>query len=252
MLFQQIRNLLKKNQRGSILVEVLLAIALLGMIAPNVGQLMDAVLGSSDSFQAGVTATAIAKNTWEGLGVTVPYGSIASQGRTVVDAVLGIEQEILVTERNVGGGVTQKTVTINVYRTGEATPVVSLPKDVYSNGPGDDLHGKKKWTSPGTYYWTVPTGVTKVWVTIAGGGGGGGRGARYEPSYYWGGSGGAGASYAWEEYNVTPGETITVIVGAGGSPAGSAYYYGYRGGRVGIRHNIRGRRRRRRWVLLCG
>mgnify|MGYP005619689857 FL=1 len=34
--------------------------------------------------------------------------------------------------------------------------------------------GQAEWTTPGTYNWTVPAGVTEVSILCVGGGGGGG------------------------------------------------------------------------------
>lgn len=59
--------------------------------------------------------------------------------------------------------------------------------------------------------WTVPAGVTSAeTITVVGGGGGGG---------YWGnaGSGGAGAVITRNNYPLTPGSVIRVVVGAGGA-----------------------------------
>lgn len=81
------------------------------------------------------------------------------------------------------------------------------------------------FTSPGTYSWTVPTGVTSVCV-VAVGGGGGGRSTGGS-----GGSGGGGGGLGWKNnISVTPGQTYTVVVGQGGnggtSPtAGTASYF---------------------------
>ena len=67
------------------------------------------------------------------------------------------------------------------------------------------------YTSDGIFY--VPPGVTGVDVLVVGGGGGGGRNASPNAS----GGGGAGG-LAWEEgYSVTPGTTINITVGSGGS-----------------------------------
>ncbi len=62
--------------------------------------------------------------------------------------------------------------------------------------------------------WTVPSGVTQVYVTLIGGGGGG-SGASSGGSY----SGGSGSSGDWREdvpITVTPGANITIVVGIGG------------------------------------
>lgn len=76
--------------------------------------------------------------------------------------------------------------------------------------PGSQFYG-----TPGVYNWTVPAGLTKIRVTAIGGGGGGGsRG----PSGY-GGSGGGGGGCGIGNLTVTPGSSITITVGAGGSNA---------------------------------
>jgi hypothetical protein len=70
------------------------------------------------------------------------------------------------------------------------------------------------WSSAGTYSWTVPAGVYRVRAIVTGGGGGGGAGAGSWENI--GGGGGAGAT-AFATFNVTPGETLTIVVGAGGA-----------------------------------
>jgi len=68
--------------------------------------------------------------------------------------------------------------------------------------------------TPGQTSWTVPLGVTEVTVEVWGGGGGGGgtnKGAK-------GASGGGGGAYSKKSnIAVTPGNTYTVNVGAGGA-----------------------------------
>jgi len=68
----------------------------------------------------------------------------------------------------------------------------------------------------GTYYWTVPTGVTSISVAAVGGGGGGAQNTS-------GGSGGSGGllNYA-NSVSVTPGDVYTIVVGSGGA-TGSGY-----------------------------
>ncbi|EED65666.1 hypothetical protein SR914_11870 [Comamonas testosteroni] len=67
---------------------------------------------------------------------------------------------------------------------------------------------------------TVPAGVTKIFITAIGGGGGGGGGksgnlgnVEYQGG---GGGGGGGACVNRNPYNVTPGQVLTIVVGAGG------------------------------------
>lgn len=64
--------------------------------------------------------------------------------------------------------------------------------------------------------WIVPAGVYWIWITgIAGGGGGGGSSTIFSHGGA-GAGGGSGESIDGFIYFVTPGDTITVIVGAGG------------------------------------
>jgi hypothetical protein len=74
--------------------------------------------------------------------------------------------------------------------------------------------GQIEWTTPGTYTWTVHEGVTSVSVVCVGGGGGGKSTGNQ--------GGGAGGGLGWKNVSVTPGQVITVVVGAGGNGAGVA------------------------------
>lgn len=92
------------------------------------------------------------------------------------------------------------------------------------------------YSSPGTYSFVVPLGVTSVSISASGGAGGGasgwtGRsgGVKGEPvviTPYFGGDGGSAASVT-KTLSVTPGETLTVVVGSGGAggtaPGGTVY-----------------------------
>ena len=75
------------------------------------------------------------------------------------------------------------------------------------------LAGQEEWTSSsGSFTWIVPRGVYSIHVCCIGGGGGG---AAHNTTVSTGGSGG---SLAWgNEIPVTPGESLTVVVGNGGS-----------------------------------
>jgi len=101
-----------------------------------------------------------------------------------------------------------------------ASDVWSL-RDVYKAEAGGDWPslspavGEAVFTSVGTTNWTVPNGVTSISAVTIGGGGGGAIG---DPSNY--GSGGSGGGLAYgNNISVTPGESLTVIVGDGGASA---------------------------------
>jgi len=70
------------------------------------------------------------------------------------------------------------------------------------------------YTVPGSYTFTVPTGVTTINVTLVGGGGSGGAGSG-SPNFYDGGGGGAGGA-AYASRSVSGGQTLAVVVGING------------------------------------
>ena len=77
---------------------------------------------------------------------------------------------------------------------------------------GVTTHGQTKFTSNGSF--TVPAGITTVYVTAAGGGGGGGGG--YATGYCGEGGGGANCVYK-APFTVTPGQVISITIGTGGA-----------------------------------
>jgi len=71
------------------------------------------------------------------------------------------------------------------------------------------IQGQNAYTSPGTYSWTAPSGVTSVSVVAVGGGGAGQDG--------WANPAGAGGGLGWKNnISVNPGQSYTVVVGSGG------------------------------------
>lgn len=73
------------------------------------------------------------------------------------------------------------------------------------------------FTTPGAYQWTVPADISVIYVKLWGGGGsGGGRDVGGTTAAYAGGSG--GMTYC--PMVVTPGQTISLIVGGGGQNNG--------------------------------
>lgn len=74
--------------------------------------------------------------------------------------------------------------------------------------------GTIEFSTPGTYSWTVPTGVTSATVTVVGAGGGGGGST--EVGYGGGGGGGGSGGLIEQSLALTAGETLSITVGAGG------------------------------------
>lgn len=82
------------------------------------------------------------------------------------------------------------------------------------------------FVSNGTF--VVPEGVTRLTVSMCGGGGGGG-GARTSSTNHGAGGGGGAGFHLRANVNVTPGESIPVVIGAAGA-GGLTQSYGSAGG----------------------
>ncbi|HYE61728.1 MAG TPA: hypothetical protein VD997_07005 [Phycisphaerales bacterium] len=102
----------------------------------------------------------------------------------------------------------------------------------FQMGEGLPPPNQQDFTTPGTSTFVVPEGVSSIGADIWGGGGGGG-GVRTDgnlatscqfPNYPYrgGGGGGGGGMYARITFPVTPGETLTLVVGAGGQASTTA------------------------------
>ena len=84
------------------------------------------------------------------------------------------------------------------------------PDDITYDGTA--VNAQTAYTTAGTSSFIVPVGVTSISAVAVGGGGGGNRGMF--DTYPGAGGGGGGLSYG--TFTVTPGETLTIVVGSGG------------------------------------
>jgi hypothetical protein len=135
-----------------------------------------------------------------------------SSGWIEIDDADGIAR-LSVVGSNVGIGTTSPGGNIDVEN-GSNTATACINGSCTSKfGP---YTGLTFITATGAGTWTVPTGVTKIKVTIIGGGGGGASTTASQS----GGAGGSGA-YCEAYMNVTGGAALTYSVGAGGG-AGAA------------------------------
>jgi len=121
------------------------------------------------------------------------------------------------------------------------------PTFAQSNAPTTNLYDGMVWLNtavpgapnaivysmPGTYSYTVPSGVTSIGAVAVGGGGSGARG---DGSNY--GSGGSGAELSHRSgIPVNPGQVLTITVGAGGlGPTGTGIADGNDGGESRINY----------------
>jgi hypothetical protein len=95
----------------------------------------------------------------------------------------------------------------SIYENGGILGSANYYDDVTVLGPA----GEAEYTTPGTYSWTCPEGVTSVCVVCVGGGGGGTQSGS-------GRSGAGGGGLGWKNnISVTPGSSYTVVVGSGGT-----------------------------------
>ena len=128
-------------------------------------------------------------------------------------------------------GGTDPTGLNEYYRNGSYVPTNAYTGAIPTAGAISfaDFYGSQKFTTSSTVYATagsfsfvVPSGVTSVSTTIiaAGGGGGHGSSGREGASYGGGGGGGGAGGLSVASLAVTPGETLTVNVGAGGVAGG--------------------------------
>lgn len=79
---------------------------------------------------------------------------------------------------------------------------------------GAEGTGQQAYTTPGSYSFVVPENVNRVSVLLVGGGGSGARSDNPSTVYAGGGAGGASV---YGTFDVVPGNTIQVVVGAGGA-----------------------------------
>lgn len=93
---------------------------------------------------------------------------------------------------------------------------------------GAEPVGQQAWTTPGSYSFVVPDGVTRIWALVIGAGGSGAS-PNLSPTNNRMGAG-AGGGLAFACLIVTPGETLTVIVGAGSASPSGTNFQGVDGG----------------------
>ena len=125
--------------------------------------------------------TALVKTTAEAAGVNCTYGG------TKVETGLDVNNNGILEAGEING--TQTTYVCNGAGAG---------------GGSVQFSNMQVYSTPGTYSWTCPVGVTKVLLELWGGGQGGGI------------SGGQGGGYGKAIINVNPGTLYTITVGSGG------------------------------------
>jgi hypothetical protein len=135
--------------------------------------------------------------------------TVGTTGANVYNGSLGSDVKFLglnTTNTNIDDSGTGVLTTYNTsfIRYSTSNPFTEIP-------PGEQVY-----TTEGTYTWVVPANVSEIAV-VAVGGGESGRGGNY-----YGSPGGDGGYLAYRNsISVTPGNSYTVVVGAGGAYAGA-------------------------------
>lgn len=208
---------LKKRKGAAFLIEAILVCVLIGLMGSALTSVYAGQFTSLDASRTALQAQQLAETRANEIGVT-PYANATTvaSARAAVPSTT-FEREVIVgAEVDLGGGSKKRDVTVNVYKPGEIQPRFTLLKTLTSQGSGSlDFHGKQKFTTSGTF--TVPDGVTKVWVSGCGGGGGGGSGNLATEPQILGGGGGGAQSVQDQEITVVPGSEIVITIGNGGA-----------------------------------
>ncbi|WP_145536957.1 hypothetical protein [Yersinia alsatica] len=137
-------------------------------------------------------------------------GITAATGATI--RIIGDGTNIISNESTLVAGALQKSANLS-----DLTDVSTAQANL-----GLSPHGFSRFTSSGSF--TVPAGVTQLWVSgCAAGGGGGSSLSTNSSSFVTGGSGGgAGQPVIRFPITVTPGQVIPVTIGTGGTGATAA------------------------------
>jgi hypothetical protein len=90
------------------------------------------------------------------------------------------------------------------------------------------------YSSPGTYTFNVPSCAESICIDIWGAGGGGGFQSCYNSSNCWSGGGASGGAFGSQCYSVNPGQSLTIVVGAGGGPSANGTNSSVIGGAINL------------------
>jgi hypothetical protein len=154
-------------------------------------------------------------------GLTTSGGPVTSSGTITLAGTLavangGTGQTTYTNGQLLIGNTTGNTLTKATLTAGTGISVTNSTGSITIASTVTSLPGSQGqvFTSSGTF--TIPTGITAVKVTVVGGGGAGGGGSAG------GGGGGGGGSAIKYLTSLTPGNTLTVTVGAAGGTSSVA------------------------------
>lgn len=165
------------------------------------------VLFEGESVIFNISVTNVPDDTviyWSVSASAVTDFSLSSGTRTVTNGTVG---GISLTPTSDGLSEGNESFTV-ILRTGSSSgTIVATSESVIIRDVPLSI-GQQEFTTPGTYTWIAPEDVTSMSAVCVGGGGGGG------PNDNRNGAGGGELSW-YNDIPITPGESLTVVVGAG-------------------------------------
>jgi hypothetical protein len=212
--------------------------ALIASGAVGSSQIASGAVGSSQIASGAVGSSQIASGSITTSQISPTAGILPSQLSVGSGLSLGANQVLFFTFTVFSANATQGAVYSNnsnqftvsstisggttLVCTGNGFPSAGSTTLTKVSGTGDATISVSASTSAGTYYWTVPSGISRAIALIVGSGGGGAGGGGGSYASNSGGNGGnAGLPFITPPMALTAGNVITIINGAGGA-AGAA------------------------------
>jgi hypothetical protein len=230
---------------------------------------------STGAYAVSLSSNVTSVNEGQSINITLEHGNRAPDGESFAYTITGVSSADINSAPLIGAFYTgnAESIVLNTSEdlTTEGTETLTITLDSYPRvntsitilDSSQDPVGSNYFTTAGSHTFVVPEGVESISAVVVGGGGGGGGAARspysgfprapanspftpeinlmYSPSHYQG-KGGNGGDLAWaNSIPVTPGESLTVVVGAAGN-GGSVVYgsAGNAGGNGGASYIARG------------
>ena len=183
----------------------------------SIDVLVDTVTWSSPANNSTITAD-VNTSVTQVLSASAASGSNITYTADVLPSGLSIVGDTITGNATVVANTTSTITATSTLSGKTATRTINFVINSTYVAPG-----QVAYTSAGTYTWVAPAGVTKVSVVAVGGGGGASRqGSGYSAQ---------GAGLGWKnDITVVPGQSYTVVVGAGGTKGASIGVPGNNGG----------------------
>lgn len=170
----------------------------------SIGVLLDSVTWSSPANNTTITAN-VDTSVSQALSAAADSGSGITYTANTLPSGLSISGSSISGTANVAANTTTLLTATSTQSSKSATRVIN-----FVISPTQAAPGQVEYTTPGTYSWTVPALVTSICVVAVGGGAAGRNSSAGNAQ------GGTGGDLRYiNNYTVTPGETLTVLVGAG-------------------------------------